>query len=262
MLCALGTRPSTLSRKGSRSWPGSDTELRRHFLFVENTKQLASCCSQTVHCQLCNTSVKNLLLWNQLIFRDITDQRHCSTNCTMKIFSFYFAVIALLSTKASAVPCTHSGTKIKIQSTTGKPLSMREVRVFSGGINVAIGKNATQSSDSNDESGASKAVDGEWRTISTTGDSCSTWWEVDLEESITIDKVLIVNPKCSGDSSCSCELSHATISILDANSTTISSNIVGDTCDKGWVSHKFSFEADEADTCQPASSPSNASVSP
>eukprot|EP00956_Cyclotella_meneghiniana_P038968 scaffold163561_cov64-Cyclotella_meneghiniana.AAC.1 len=79
-----------------------------------------------------------------------------------------------------AVPiCTLTlQSKIKIQSTTGEPLSMREVRVFSGSVNVAIGKTAIQSSDLNESSGPSKAVDGKWGTKAITGDSCSTWWRL------------------------------------------------------------------------------------
>ena len=136
------------------------------------------------------------------------------------------------------VPCTHSARKIKIQSTTGEPLSFREVRVFSDEVNVAIGKNATQSSDLDDSSSASKAVDGKWRTKATTGDDegCSTWWEVDLEESTSINKVQIVNPDKS------CKLSYATISLLDADGETVWAKVVGDTCDKGWVGRKFEFE--------------------
>ena len=120
---------------------------------------------------------------------------------------------------------------------------MREVRGFSGDVNVAIGKTATQSSDLNDSSGASKAVDGKLRTKATTDvESNSTWWEVDLEEPTSINKVLIVNPKCADDLSCSCKLSHAVISLLDDDGKIVSSEIVGDTCDKRWVARKFEFE--------------------
>ena len=130
---------------------------------------------------------------------------------------------------------------------------MREVRVYSDTINVAIGKNAIQSSDLNSVSGASKAVDGRWGTKSSTGDSCSTWWQVDLEESLPINKVLIVNPKCSDDSSCSCKLSYATISLLNAQDETVWAKVVGDTCNKGWVSRKFEVE------CPPTASPTTTS---
>eukprot|EP00956_Cyclotella_meneghiniana_P013166 scaffold18839_cov61-Cyclotella_meneghiniana.AAC.12 len=112
----------------------------------------------------------------------------------------------------SAVPCTHSATKIKIQSTTGEPLSLREVRVFSGEVNVAIGKNATQSSDLNEDSGASKAVDGKWRSKATTStNDCAPWWEVDLGNSTAINRVVLVNYDKS------CDLSYATISLLDGD---------------------------------------------
>ena len=113
---------------------------------------------------------------------------------------------------------------------------MREVRVFSVSVNVAIGKTSIQSSDLDESSGPSKAVDGKWGTKATTGDSCSTWWEVDLEESTPINKVLIVNPDKS------CKLSYATISLLDADGETVWAKVVGDTCDKGWVGRKFEFE--------------------
>ena len=151
----------------------------------------------------------------------------------------------------AAPTCTHSARKIKIQSTTGEPLSFREVRVFSGNDNIAIGKTAIQSSDLNEDSDASKAVDGKWSTMATTGDDCSTWWEVDLEESTPINKVQIVNPKCADDSSCSCKLSHAVISLVDADGETVSAKVVGDTCDKGWVSRKFEVD------CPSAASPTN-----
>ena len=84
-------------------------------------------------------------------------------------------------------------------------------------------------------------------------DGCSTWWEVDLQESNPINKVQIVNPKCADDSSCSCKLSHEVISLLDADGETISAKAVGDTCDcdKGWVSRKFEVD------CPPVASPTN-----
>ena len=128
---------------------------------------------------------------------------------------------------------------------------MREVRVFSGSVNNAIGKTATQSSDLDESSGPSKAADGKWGTKATTGDSCSTWWEVDLQESNPINKVQIVNPKCADDSSCSCKLSHAVISLLDADGKTVSAKAVGDTCDKGQVGRKFEVD------CPPVASPAN-----
>eukprot|EP00956_Cyclotella_meneghiniana_P006595 scaffold8717_cov59-Cyclotella_meneghiniana.AAC.4 len=151
------------------------------------------------------------------------------------------------------VPCIHSASKIKIQSTTGEPLSFREVRVYSSDVNVAISKTATQSSDLDDSSGASKAVDGMWRTKATTGndEGCSTWWEVNLEQSTPINKVQIVNPDKS------CKLSHATISLLDADGETVSAKIVGDTCDKGWVGRKFEYECPitESPTKNPTAAP-------
>eukprot|EP00956_Cyclotella_meneghiniana_P029279 scaffold70358_cov69-Cyclotella_meneghiniana.AAC.2 len=160
------------------------------------------------------------------------------------------ATLAILSTTASLVSgqCTLYANKIKIQSTTGKPLSMREVRVFSGTNNVAIGKTATQSSDLNEDSGASEAVDGNWRTKATTNTTeCAMWWEVDLEARTAINKVVMVNPNKG------CDLSHATISLLNGDGEYTAAKIVGNTCDKGWVVRKFEIE------CPPTSAPTGVS---
>ena len=134
---------------------------------------------------------------------------------------------------------SRSASKVKIQSTTGEPLTMREVRVFSNGVNVAIGKNATQSSDLDGTKVATKAVDDKWRTYSSTGDGCSKWWEVDLGESFPIDKVLIVNLKCSNDPECACKNSYATVSLLDANGEWVDVKVLGNSCSKGWLVRKF-----------------------
>ena len=116
---------------------------------------------------------------------------------------------------------------------------MREVRVFSNGVNVAIGKNATQSSDLDDTKVASEAVDDKWRTYSSTGDDCSTWWQVDLGESLPIDKVIIVNRKCVDDPECACKNSFAIVSLLDANGKWVDAKVHGDSCDKGWLVRHF-----------------------
>ena len=121
---------------------------------------------------------------------------------------------------------------------------MREVRVFSSEVNVAIGKNATQSSDLNDSGIASKAVDGEWGSLSSTGtDTCSTWWELDLGEPFPVEKVIIVNRKCNDDVSCSCKLSHAAMVLFDDQGNVVQAKNLQDTCDKGWIVRKFPASA-------------------
>eukprot|EP00956_Cyclotella_meneghiniana_P011549 scaffold16210_cov49-Cyclotella_meneghiniana.AAC.2 len=129
--------------------------------------------------------------------------------------------------------------KVKVKSTTESPLQMRKVRVFSSDVNVAIGKNATQSSDLTGISTASKAVDGRWGTYASTGPDSCTWWEVELGQSFPIEKVILVNRKCPDDPACACQLSFATVSLLDGSGDWVTATINGDTCDRGWIVHKF-----------------------
>eukprot|EP00956_Cyclotella_meneghiniana_P013274 scaffold19059_cov39-Cyclotella_meneghiniana.AAC.1 len=117
----------------------------------------------------------------------------------------------------SLCPLAPIATKVKVQSTTGAPLTIRELRIFSDSNNVAIGKNATQSSDLDGTHDASRAVDGRWGTYSSTGEQgCLKWLEVDLNEPLRVEKVLAVNRKeCSDDPNCGCQLSFASASLLD-----------------------------------------------
>eukprot|EP00956_Cyclotella_meneghiniana_P043671 scaffold282694_cov228-Cyclotella_meneghiniana.AAC.1 len=153
--------------------------------------------------------------------------------------ALFGAFLAPTSRAVEYCAASRSASKVKIQSTTGEPLTMREVRVFSNGVNVAIGKNATQSSDLDSTAVASKAVDDKWRTYSSTGDDCSTWWQVDLEESLPIDKVIIVNRKCQDDPECACKNSFATVSLLDDNGEWVDAKVHGNSCDKGWLVRHF-----------------------
>ncbi len=80
----------------------------------------------------------------------------------------------------------------------GVPLSLAEVEVFSGGVSVAVGKPAEQSSTSNDAS-AERAVDGDANgdfqlgSVTHTKDSDKGWWEVDLGKAMPIDRVVVWN---------------------------------------------------------------------
>eukprot|EP00956_Cyclotella_meneghiniana_P004074 scaffold4918_cov46-Cyclotella_meneghiniana.AAC.9 len=151
--------------------------------------------------------------------------------------------------------CTEFANKIKIQSTTGEPLSLREVRVYSGEVNVAIGGNATQSSDLNDDSGASKAVDNKWRSKATTSDDdCAPWWQVDLGNSTAINKVVLVNYAKS------CNLSYAAISLLDGDGEYKAAKVLQSTCNKGWAVRKFEIDCPttspmKAKTAAPSAAP-------
>ena len=133
--------------------------------------------------------------------------------------------------------------KVKIQSVSGLPIVIREVRVFSNGTNVAIDKSTTQSSDLNDLSVASKAVDNKWGSWSSTGTDLSAWWELDLGELLPVEKIIIVNRKCSDDANCSCNLSHAAITLFDNQGKIVSSKTTKDTCGKGWIVRNFPSSA-------------------
>ena len=154
---------------------------------------------------------------------------------------------APVTSAPSAAPtttCPLMAAKVKVQSLTGLPIQMREVRVFSSDINVATGKNATQSSDLDSSLDASKAVDGKWRSWSSTGpDSCSGWWELDLGELLPVEKVIIVNRKCSDSEKCSCKLSHASIVLFDDEGEVVAIKNTRDTCEKGWIVSKFPASA-------------------
>lgn len=149
--------------------------------------------------------------------------------------------------------CVPEGQKIKVQSNTGKPLQMREVRVYSDSVNVAIGKTATQSEDVNWSSSktADKAVDNTWGTWTSTEWGCQ-WWQVDLGATYPIDKIIIVNRKSK-----SCFLSHATVSVLDGDGNWIESTTTRDTCDKGWVVPKLPKSGEYCPSSAPSAMPSS-----
>jgi hypothetical protein len=82
---------------------------------------------------------------------------------------------------------------------------MFELQVILKGSNVAIGKDATQSSTFKDKAMyyASKAVDGNMNSFLHTGsDNCGGWWEIDLGDSFTIESIKILNMSLSSISSC------------------------------------------------------------
>eukprot|EP00956_Cyclotella_meneghiniana_P005901 scaffold7729_cov50-Cyclotella_meneghiniana.AAC.7 len=172
----------------------------------------------------------------------------------MKFSSIAVILFSALASNASG-QCTEFANKIKIQSTTGEPLSLREVRVYSGEVNVAIGGNATQSSDLNNDSGASKAVDNKWRSKATTSeDDCAPWWQVDLGNSTAINKVVLVNYDKS------CDLSYAAISLLDGDGEYKAAKVLQSTCNKGWAVRKFEIDCPttsptKATTADPTAAP-------
>ena len=91
--------------------------------------------------------------------------------------------------------CLPNAKKVKIQSITGEPLQMFEVKVLSSGSNVASGKYATQDSDYKskpEKFGAFRAVDEDGSSFSHTEMNSCSWWEVDLGGAFAIESVSIV----------------------------------------------------------------------
>jgi hypothetical protein len=124
---------------------------------------------------------------------------------------------------------------------------MFELQAYTtSGLEVARGKNATQSStfkDSNVKFGASNAVDGDNSTFSHTKDASSIW-EVDLADDYDISYTSIQNRWC-GDTfdslGCLCRLTNATLSLFDSQGVVVSSVAVGNTCDTLIVKSDFEY---------------------
>ena len=83
------------------------------------------------------------------------------------------AVTSPAPTQAVTSPAPTStviASKVKIQSTTGNVIQLNEVQVISGGVNIAIGKTATQGSTYRNKAKfvASNTIDGDMATFSHT----------------------------------------------------------------------------------------------
>ena len=99
-------------------------------------------------------------------------------------------------------------------------LTLPEVEVMSKGLNVALGKAASQSSEGWGGT-AVKAVDGDTNGVFSAGTSTHTleghdtpWWEVDLGQAYPIDTVKVWN-RTDGDYGS--RLNNFTVELLDAN---------------------------------------------
>ena len=111
-----------------------------------------------------------------------------------------------------------------------KILSLAEVQVFSGGQNVAQGKNATQSSTSYDAP-AKLAVDGntdgKFDAGSTTHNQAedNPWWEVDLGTSVAVERLAVWNRT---DGNVGSRLVGFRVVALDANRKTVWESMVSE----------------------------------
>lgn len=120
---------------------------------------------------------------------------------------------------------------------------------MSSGVNVAVNGVATQSSTLNNLARfqPSKAIDGDNATFCHThlSDS-SAYWEVELEESVRVDEIRILNRYCGPNESdpnendCLCRLSSATITLYDGMGAVAATRSLGNTCGELLVTETFS----------------------
>jgi len=127
-------------------------------------------------------------------------------------------------------------------STTGKPIQVFEVQVYSvSGSNVASGKIATQSSTLRTFL-PSHAVDNNITTFSHTNDA-NAWLQVDLGGVYDIDSVSIANRWCkepSDPNDCFCRLSDANLVLVDGDGSVIAIESIGNACGLPDITFEFS----------------------
>jgi hypothetical protein len=164
-----------------------------------------------------------------------------------------------VTTSPTASPITPSSSSnlpmvksIRLHSVTGKPINMFEFEVYSDGVNVALGGEASQSSTFNSFA-ASVAIDGDEGSFShTTNNETFSWWMVELAEAFPIESVKIVNRYCQSQDDpfgCLCRLSYAIVSFVDAGGNVVASASVGDTCNVLEWTHSFKDNDSENAIC-------------
>ena len=148
-----------------------------------------------------------------------------------------------------------NASKVKIQSTTGNTIQLNEVEVIVGGINVALGKTATQGSTFRNKAkfDASNAIDGDMETFSHTQKKGCNWLEIDLGSSLEIEGVVLHNRPCKDNDAagCLCRLSHATVSLLNDAGQWVPGTWIGNTCEV--LEWEYFFVPDT--TANPSESP-------
>ncbi|KAL7509263.1 hypothetical protein ACHAXN_006280 [Cyclotella atomus] len=161
-------------------------------------------------------------------------------------------------TSSPTLTCFNNIDQVRIKSTTGDRISVREVEVYSQGINRAANGTATQSSvDSSDPSAiATSAIDENVVSYSSTNNETGAYLLIDLRGTFDITSVTIRNRYCSnlleGDyDSCKCYLSFATIEFI-GNGVVVATRAVSNSCTLSDVTETLSSN----DRCYPSQSPS------
>ena len=142
---------------------------------------------------------------------------------------------------------------------------MFELKVMSGGSNIALGKSTSQSSTyKNNEAqfGSANAVDNNQGTFSHTDANAVglAWYELNLGSEQNIDSITIFNKWCTNSNDqpgCLCRMSNAVISLVNDLGQTVATKNLGDTCGKSEVSSVYGC----GESSSPTPSPANGGVS-
>ena len=93
----------------------------------------------------------------------------------------------------------------------------REIRVISGGKNIASAGTASQSSTHGNDRTADRAIDGDLKTINHTANKAQPgeWWELDFGHDVTIDEIQIFNRNDSPN--IEARLQNYSVTVTDSN---------------------------------------------
>ncbi|KAL3798491.1 hypothetical protein ACHAWO_011166 [Cyclotella atomus] len=129
--------------------------------------------------------------------------------------------------------CSFCTSMVKLESTTGEVIQIFELQLFSNGVNIAPDGIATQSSTYKLLT-ADMAVDDDVSSFSHTAlEDGGAWWQLELKDEHSVEKLTILNRFCGGPSdppSCLCRLSFAKLSFMDESGAVILTESFGNTC--------------------------------
>ena len=151
--------------------------------------------------------------------------------------------------------------KVKVQSTSSNPIHMFELQVLATGTNFALQGKVDQSSvfkGNQDKFGPENAIDNDVSTFSHTELIFGSWWEIDLQQLVSVQSIHILNRYCGSDTSdphdCLCRMSNAEIYLYNDYNDTVATRVLGDTCGEQIVLEEF--VSCTSTTAPPAQSPS------
>ena len=156
--------------------------------------------------------------------------------------------------------------KVKIQSTSSNPIHMFELQVLATGTNFALQGKVDQSSvfkGNQDKFGPENAIDNDVSTFSHTELIFGSWWEIDLQQLVSVQSIHILNRYCGSDTSdphdCLCRMSNAEIYLYNDYNDTVATRVLGDTCGEQIVLEQFASctSTTAPPTQSPSASPTN-----